>query len=179
MRLICCPFCAFTTHPLPFAHALAGSEKMPFTAALHTYFKISAIGNVSVTGLDGITYTDSLQGGQSVQQSGDVIFNQEVDRIYLAVPDSGVQVWRTLVGCCNFCKPTPASALKSCRAEGWQMAWQCTFRARLCLPNLTVENAVPLYVPGCLQSQSNCIRFEWTCQLNSQELSQSAASLPA
>lgn len=69
-----------------------GSEEMSFTAALHTYFKISAIGNVAVSGLDGVTYTDSLQGGQHMQQSGDVIFDQEVDRIYLAVPDSGVQI---------------------------------------------------------------------------------------
>jgi D-hexose-6-phosphate mutarotase len=87
----------FVTQALPFACHLAGTEEMSFTAALHTYFKISAIGNVSVSGLDGITYTDSLQGGQSVQQSGDVIFDQEVDRIYLAVPDSGVQVCCTLV----------------------------------------------------------------------------------
>jgi D-hexose-6-phosphate mutarotase len=95
-HLICGLLDLFTAH-IEHTHCcsprhLAGTEEMSFTAALHTYFKISAIGNVSVSGLDGITYTDSLQGGQSVQQSGDVIFDQEVDRIYLAVPDSGVQV---------------------------------------------------------------------------------------
>ncbi|KAF6257429.1 galactose mutarotase-like protein [Scenedesmus sp. NREL 46B-D3] len=69
-----------------------GTEEISFTTALHTYFKISTIDKVAVSGLDGLTYADSLQGGQSVQQSGDVIFDQEVDRIYLAVPDSGVQI---------------------------------------------------------------------------------------
>lgn len=84
--------------------AIAGSEEMSFTAALHTYFKISAIGNVAVSGLDGVTYTDSLQGGQRMQQSGDVIFDQEVDRIYLAVPDSGVQVgWKLELRRCVMC----------------------------------------------------------------------------
>lgn len=69
-----------------------GDSEMAFTAALHTYYKVASIDSVKVQGLDGVAYTDSLQGGKKLEQSGDVVFDQEVDRIYLAVPDSGVKV---------------------------------------------------------------------------------------
>lgn len=65
---------------------------MSFTAALHTYFTVSAIEAVSVEGLGGVTYTDSLQGGSKVVQEGPVVFDQEVDRIYLAAPDAAMKV---------------------------------------------------------------------------------------
>jgi D-hexose-6-phosphate mutarotase len=96
---------------------------MSFTAALHTYFSISAIGNVAVSGLDGVTYTDSLQGGQRVQQSGDVTFDQEVDRIYLAVPESGVQVRfyssNTAIAAKAWCIIRQLSASRFQDAGGW------------------------------------------------------------
>lgn len=65
---------------------------MSFTAALHTYFHISSIDKVTVEGLDGVTYTDSLQGGTKITQAGPVIFDREVDRIYLAAPDAAMKV---------------------------------------------------------------------------------------
>lgn len=65
---------------------------MAFTAALHTYFAVSAIESVTVDGLSGVTYSDSLQGGVKVVQDGPVVFDQEVDRIYLAAPDAAMKV---------------------------------------------------------------------------------------
>ena len=38
-------------------------------------------------GLEGTTYTDSLAGGAKVVQEGLVVFDKEVDRIYVAAPD--------------------------------------------------------------------------------------------
>ena len=43
---------------------------------------------VRVEGLDGVAYTDSLQGGKRVVQEGPVVNGAEVDRIYVAAPDS-------------------------------------------------------------------------------------------
>lgn len=37
-------------------------------------------------GLDGVGYTDSLQGGKPLTQDGPVVFREEVDRIYLKTP---------------------------------------------------------------------------------------------
>jgi D-hexose-6-phosphate mutarotase len=41
---------------------------------------------VHVEGLDGVGYTDSLQGGKPLTQDGPVVFREEVDRIYLKTP---------------------------------------------------------------------------------------------
>ncbi|GBF93444.1 glucose-6-phosphate 1-epimerase [Raphidocelis subcapitata] len=65
-----------------------GDKPMDFTCALHTYFSVSSIEKVHVEGLDGVGYTDSLQGGKPLTQDGPVVFRQEVDRIYLATPDT-------------------------------------------------------------------------------------------
>lgn len=66
---------------------------MAFTAALHTYFAVSSgIQHISIQGLEGVTYTDSLAGGARVTQEGPVIFDREVDRIYLSAPDTAMQV---------------------------------------------------------------------------------------
>lgn len=72
--------------------AAAGSEEMSFTTALHTYFAVSSIEGVTVEGLNGVTYTDSLAGGAQVVQEGHVVFDREVDRIYLAAPDAAMKV---------------------------------------------------------------------------------------
>lgn len=65
---------------------------MSFTAALHTYFAVSAIDQVTLQGLSGVTYMDSLAGGTKVVQDGPVVFEREVDRIYLAAPDAAIKV---------------------------------------------------------------------------------------
>jgi D-hexose-6-phosphate mutarotase len=54
---------------------------------------------ISVKGLDGVTYTDSLAGGARVVQAGAVTFDREVDRIYLAAPDSAMKVGEWVCAC--------------------------------------------------------------------------------
>ncbi len=46
------------------------------------------IKQVEVLGFEGTAYSDSLQSGTKVTQQGPVVFDQEVDRIYLQSPDS-------------------------------------------------------------------------------------------
>jgi len=63
-----------------------GKEKFSITQALHTYFKIGDIAQVKVLGLEGCDYIDKVGGGSAQkQQSGAVIIESEVDRIYLNV----------------------------------------------------------------------------------------------
>jgi glucose-6-phosphate 1-epimerase len=67
---------------------------MPFTAALHTYFTISDVTKFHITGLQGITYTDSLQDGKQIVEAAEQLrVDREVDRIYLQAPDMDVKVW--------------------------------------------------------------------------------------
>ncbi len=62
------------TSPAPF----------PLTEALHTYFAVSDISNVSITGLEGQRYIDSLESDRPVrEQNGPITFAAETDRIYI------------------------------------------------------------------------------------------------
>jgi glucose-6-phosphate 1-epimerase len=59
-----------------------GSNAFSLTQALHTYFAVSDISNVSVEGLDGQTYMDKLDANARKQQAGPITFAAEVDRVY-------------------------------------------------------------------------------------------------
>ena len=54
--------------------------------ALHSYFAVSDVRKVEVKGVDGLTYIDTLEGWNRVEQAGDLTFSGETDRIYLDTP---------------------------------------------------------------------------------------------
>ncbi len=60
-----------------------GVSEIAISEALHTYFSVSDIRNITVEGLDGCHYLDKVDHMQRKQQNGDVVFNSEVDRIYV------------------------------------------------------------------------------------------------
>jgi len=51
--------------------------------ALHSYFAVSDVRNVAVSGLEGCEYLDKPQQFLRCTQQGDVHFNDEVDRVYI------------------------------------------------------------------------------------------------
>jgi glucose-6-phosphate 1-epimerase len=59
-------------------------KEFEITQAFHTYFPVSHISHVNIKGLDKKPYLDALTYKTEVQ-SGDIIFNQEVDRVYQEV----------------------------------------------------------------------------------------------
>ncbi|MEI8206660.1 MAG: D-hexose-6-phosphate mutarotase, partial [Kiritimatiellales bacterium] len=60
-----------------------GSAPLSFSEALHTYFSISDIRTVSVTGLDGQPYIDAVPDERLIRtQAGPITFTEETDRIY-------------------------------------------------------------------------------------------------
>ncbi|HML20544.1 MAG TPA: D-hexose-6-phosphate mutarotase [Aggregatilinea sp.] len=63
-----------------------GTEPFTFTTALHTYFRVSEIGNVSVEGLEGMSYRDHGVEGQ--QPMTTLRIEGQVDRLYKAVPST-------------------------------------------------------------------------------------------
>ncbi len=60
-----------------------GTTPVTIGQALHTYFAISDIRDVTVAGLDGCPYLDKVDGFKRKQQDGAVDFSGETDRIYL------------------------------------------------------------------------------------------------
>ncbi len=76
-----------------------GESTVEISAALHTYLRVGAIEQTRVEGLAGSHYLDSLDDHRKRSQVGAVIFDREVDRVYLADGDVRVAdpVWqRTL-----------------------------------------------------------------------------------
>ncbi|WP_198341773.1 D-hexose-6-phosphate mutarotase [Oceanisphaera avium] len=74
-----------------------GHEALAISQALHSYFAISDIRHIQLTGFEQSTYHDCLQQWQAKAQAGAITFNGETDRVYLNVPtqvqliDSGWQ----------------------------------------------------------------------------------------
>lgn len=61
----------------------AGGHDLDVEEALHSYFRVSDIAEVTIDGLDGSRYADKAPGGRAVNaQSGRVSFSRETDRVY-------------------------------------------------------------------------------------------------
>ena len=64
-----------------------GEEAFSITQAFHPYFSISEISQVKVNGLGEVDYLDKVTGASEMMtQVGDIIIDQEVDRIYIDAP---------------------------------------------------------------------------------------------
>jgi glucose-6-phosphate 1-epimerase len=63
-----------------------GSEPLVIGQALHTYFQVGDLRQVTVNGLQGCDYLDKVNAFARVKQIGPVSFTGEVDRIYLNTP---------------------------------------------------------------------------------------------
>lgn len=64
-----------------------GKEEVEMTEALHSYFAISAIDKIKITGLDGAAYTDKVDGQRKVQ-NGNIFIDSETDRVYDETDDT-------------------------------------------------------------------------------------------
>ena len=71
-------------HELSIALSVTNTDTKPFeiSIALHTYFSVSDIDNVSIKGLDNRTYYDALKE-RTFMQKGDIFIQEEVDRVYV------------------------------------------------------------------------------------------------
>ena len=63
-----------------------GDTPLAISQALHSYFAVSDIRQVSVEGLHGCRYIETLEDWQTCQQEGPLQFSGETDRIYLDTP---------------------------------------------------------------------------------------------
>lgn len=60
-----------------------GSAAFPLGEALHTYFQISDVGNMTIRGLEGCEYVDKVgETTRRTQQDG-IVIASEVDRVYV------------------------------------------------------------------------------------------------
>jgi glucose-6-phosphate 1-epimerase len=64
-----------------------GKQPLALSQALHTYFAVSDIRQVSAAGLEDCRYVETLEDWQIREQQGAVQFSGETDRIYLQTPE--------------------------------------------------------------------------------------------
>lgn len=63
-------------------------DALTFTGALHTYFAVSDVTRVSVSGLQGLDFQDNARGGELGKQAEEqLLIGGEVDRVYVDAPD--------------------------------------------------------------------------------------------
>lgn len=61
--------------------------ELPLESCLHTYFAVSDIAQVEVSGLQGVNYLDALEGlAEKKDQAASIRFTGEVDRVYQNSP---------------------------------------------------------------------------------------------
>lgn len=60
-----------------------GSDPFELTQALHSYFRVSDIAQVEICGFEGLAYLDKLDAYARKRQTGPIVIDSEVDRIYL------------------------------------------------------------------------------------------------
>lgn len=63
-----------------------GDAPWPFSAALHTYLAVSALGDVRLQGLDGCHVIDSVAQAEYIEDHPEKRFSGEIDRIYTQAP---------------------------------------------------------------------------------------------
>lgn len=132
--------------------ANTGTEPFTYEEALHTYLKVCDVTRVSVSGLEGCSYTDTATGaGPSRQlQTEPVRFEGEVDRIYdcagaVVVDDPGFsrRIRVTALGAANTVVWNPGRKLgSSIRDIG---AYWSEF---VCVEAANVRSAAITLVPG-------------------------------
>jgi D-hexose-6-phosphate mutarotase len=74
---------------LEIALTTRNDDSQPFTIsqAIHTYFNISHVDHVTITGYDGVNYVDKVGGGnQPARQTGDINVNREIDAVFQNCP---------------------------------------------------------------------------------------------
>lgn len=66
--------------------ANTGKQAFELSEALHTYFQISDVANMTIRGLEGCEYLDKVQDFARCKQQGGIVIESEVDRVYVNTP---------------------------------------------------------------------------------------------
>ncbi len=119
--------------------------------ALHTYFAVSDVAQVSIAGLDGATYLDKVAGTDHVRQDGDLMLNGRTDRVYestgpirIADPDGGRSILIAKHGSANTVVWNPWAETAAGLADVPNEAWP----KFLCVETANVRSNATLLTPG-------------------------------
>jgi len=123
-----------------------GSQAFTMSEALHTYFAVSDVNNIEITGLDSLSYLDKKMNFEAQTQQGNVQFDGEVDRIYRDVKQAVIlrdvpfnRQIKIESQHCNSCVVwNPATPLSDVLAEGYK-GFVCIESANVAIDNISVS----------------------------------------
>lgn len=119
--------------------------------AFHTYFRISDIQHIQVTGLENLVFSDKVEGYQRNIQHGPLSFNQEIDRVYinsrrdLVIHDTGFERKIRITKSCSH-TTVVWTPWQDKAAQLGDMGTAEEWRQMLCLESANaMENSVTIY----------------------------------
>ncbi len=56
---------------------------IPFSAALHTYFRVADVAKIRIDGLDQVPFLSKVHNYEPFVESGPIVIGERVDRVYL------------------------------------------------------------------------------------------------
>ncbi len=144
-----------------------GPATLPLTEALHTYFRVSDIADAQVTGLEGRTFLDKLEGFARKTQSGPIEFAGEVDRIYLgdtgaiAIHDAGTRRTLHIAGTGSRCAVVWNPWTDKTARLG-DMGSPTAFRQMVCVETANAGDDVVTLLPGATHTLGVTYRVQST-----------------
>lgn len=136
-----------------------GTQPMPLSDALHTYFPVSSIENVHLEGLQNKPYFDNLDKGIYHQHEALLSFGAETDRVYQEV------IWPLRIA--DTMRTITIDAQNSSCAVVWnpwiekcaQMSGMCqeSYKTMLCVETANAREDARVIAPGALHVLSTTI----------------------
>lgn len=127
------------------------SGVIEFSEALHSYFYVGNVSEISVSGLDSIEYLDKAEAFTRKRQHGDIMITSETDRIYLDTKSD------CIIHDKKFSREISVKKSGSCSTVVWNPWHTCenisemtpdSYRNMICVETANVENDRISLAPG-------------------------------
>ena len=63
------------------------TKAFEITSALHSYFDVENVADIAISGLENVDYVDSLDDDKIKNETSEIKFDKEIDRVYLNIKD--------------------------------------------------------------------------------------------
>lgn len=63
------------------------NKAFEITSALHSYFDVGNVADIAITGLENIDFVDSLDDDKIKNETSEIKFDKEIDRVYLNIKE--------------------------------------------------------------------------------------------
>ncbi len=141
-----------------------GNTAFSYGGALHSYFNMSSITDITIEGLEGCSYVDKVDQGNRKVQEGTVKINSETDRIYLdteadcIIKDSGMK--RNIRVAKSGSRTTVVWNPWIDKARGLNDFGDEEYMSMVCVETANADSDIVTVIPGTAHQVESVIRLE-------------------